>query len=200
MSMSTSGDIDQAVRFSIARRRGYAEAEVEVFVQRARTTIVDLSERLAVCESARAELEARLAAQAADPVVLAEAGDHPSRALRLLEMAQVSADSAVAEAERSAEQIVLEAREAADRLLQESRGSADRLVREAEQRAAAREAAARAAAEETATASHREQDRLRHELESLRGGAREARVQLQELAQRLARLLEAEPPEPIRAG
>ncbi|GAA4973295.1 hypothetical protein [Kineococcus glutinatus] len=166
MSSTTTDEILHTPRFSPARRGGYLETEVDAFVERALATVLDLQHRLAASEDARADAEARL--HATPGAGTGGAVDTPTRALRLLEMAQQSADAAVADAQQEAE----------------------RLLADAQERAAAREDAARQAAADVERASRERQAELEAETADLLESERAARLQVHELVRHLNGVLE----------
>ncbi|GAB7190944.1 hypothetical protein NUM3379_16510 [Kineococcus sp. NUM-3379] len=166
MSLTSVEDFERAAQFPVARRGGYSEAEVDGFVDRVRTTILDLVQRLRASEDARAELEARLAAGGSAPAPAQEPAS--PRALRLLELAEQSANAAIEDAQRTAEQMVAEAGE----------------------RAAAREEEAREAALAIEAAGRQREVELQDSINTLLESEHAARLQVHELARQLTALLE----------
>lgn len=168
MLLTTHEAIDTAARFSPAHRDGYSPSEVDAFVAEVRRTVEALRQDLHAAQSARSELEGRLAAAGAR-------ADGPDgsvpvhvRAARLLELAQQCADSAVAEAQ----------------------GTATRLLADARERAAALEGAARERVEALERTGREQEGRLRDRIGLLEGAEAEVRDRVAELTARLAGVLD----------
>nr|WP_240897177.1 group 1 truncated hemoglobin [Kineococcus vitellinus] len=170
--MTTHEAIDAAARFTPARRAGYSQSEVDAFVAAVRESVQVLTSELSSSRNARFELESRLAS-GPQP---GGGGEGPAvhvQAARLLEIAQRTADTAVAEA----------------------REIATRLVADAERRAAALEAAARERVEALERAGREQQERLRGEIELLETSRADARAHVDELGALLADVLERTAPD-----
>lgn len=169
MFLGNDEAIDAAAKFSTSRRGGYTESEVDAFVDEVRVTVAEFTHHLNVAESARRELDNRLAAGLRPEHLDPPEDQVPVRALRLLEMAQQSADAAVADAQRSAAQ----------------------LLEAAEERAGAREAAALEAVRAVEESGRQQEERIEAATELLRTTEAETRARVQQLAERLASVLDA---------
>ena len=172
MLLTTTEAIDAAARFPPARRAGYSQAEVDAFVAAVRETVQALTSELHTSRTARFELEGRLAAGPQPGGTTAGVPVHV-QAARLLEIAQRTADTAVAEA----------------------REIAARLVADAEQRAAALDAATREAAEAAERAGREQRERLRGEIDLLEASRADSRAHVQKLGALLADVLERTGPD-----
>ena len=183
MLLTTTEAIDAAARFPPARRAGYSQAEVDAFVAAVRETVQALTSELHTSRTARFELEGRLAAGPQPGGTTAGVPVHV-QAARLLEIAQRTADTAVAEA----------------------REIAARLVADAERRAAALEASTRERVEAAERAAREQQERLRGEIDLLEASRADSRAHVQKLGALLADVLErtepdaAPPPAPAPAA
>ncbi|WP_432488347.1 hypothetical protein [Kineococcus sp. SYSU DK018] len=152
-------------QFSTAKN-GYAAAEVDDFVSYAQEMVWDLARRLESSEQARQLAESRAGAPGTPDV--------PQQAARLLELAQRSADTALAEARQQAATIVAEA----------------------EERALATEERAREAALALHVESRRRQEEAERAVAEIERTRTDAREQARELAGRLLALAEGRPAAP----
>ncbi|WP_432521702.1 hypothetical protein [Kineococcus sp. SYSU DK006] len=183
MLLTTHQAIDAAARFSPARRAGYSQSEVDAFVAAVRETVEVLTSELHTSRNARFELESRLAA---DPQQGGTNGAAPPhvQAARLLEIAQRTADTAVAEAQEIATRLVADA---------ERRAAA--LEAAARERAEAAERAVRERAEAAERAAREQQERLRGEIDLLEASRADSRAHVQKLGALLADVLERTEPD-----
>ncbi|MGY1711254.1 DivIVA domain-containing protein [Geodermatophilus sp. SYSU D00758] len=176
----TPADV-HGVRFSRATvmRPGYSHAEVDYFLAR-------LAEELARLTAEKAELRDRVHALEAqlDGVTAQEA---PSdQAVRILSVAQQTADNYVAEAEEFSRQITTEAREQYEEQLRQARENAAAIIQ------AAQEAAASLAVGRGNGGVQRTAEELQEQVAYLRAFGQACRVQLRSYLEALLSDVETE--------
>lgn len=116
-------------------RRGYEEAEVDVFLERIQQEITRLIAEKADLRDEVARLKARLTSTAAaEPGILSK-GEANLQAVRLLAAAQQTADVYVADAEKYSQRVTADARDHSEQVLEEARQAAQQMVDQAQRHA-----------------------------------------------------------------
>ncbi|MGH8866677.1 MAG: DivIVA domain-containing protein [Actinomycetes bacterium] len=126
------------------------------------------------------------------PQAQQQQGEGSEAAVRMLAMAQKTADDAISEARREADRVITEARQKADQIEREARAKAESLEREAQDRH-----------RQVMGSLEHQRDDLERRVEELRTFEREYRSRLKSYLETQLRELEgrnASPGQPVRAG
>ncbi|MDQ6936640.1 MAG: DivIVA domain-containing protein [Actinomycetota bacterium] len=125
-----SGDRDEAVR-----RLQEAHQSAEQRAQQAEQRVSQAEQRAQQAEEALNQAQEQLRSSASTGSPAAASADHHQQAVKVLALAQQTADQHLSEAQQEAEQLRAQAQATADQLERESTVAAEQLVREAHERA-----------------------------------------------------------------
>jgi DivIVA domain-containing protein len=215
----TPEDVRNKQFTTVRLREGYDEEEVDAFLDEVEA---ELTRLIRENDELRAKLAAATRAQAAAPAPQPQPqarrpepeperpappppppppqpqppsqaeGQAPDAAVRMLALAQKTADDTVSEARREADRVIAEARQKADQIEREGRAKAEGLEREAGERHRA-----------VMGSLEQQRDELERRVEELRTFEREYRSRLKSYLESQLRELEgrgASPGQPVRAA
>jgi DivIVA domain-containing protein len=175
----TPEDVRNKQFTTVRLREGYDEDEVDAFLDEVEAELTRLYKESADLRAQLATAQTRPQSKTAPPapppgreaapvpVAAASAGDGADAATRILQLAQRTADEAVAEARSKSDRIINEARGQADKMLSEARSRSETMDREGRER-------------QQAMVGSLEQQRvdLERQVENLRAFEREYRTRL----------------------
>jgi DivIVA domain-containing protein len=141
----TPEDVRNKQFTTVRLREGYDEDEVDAFLDEVEAELTRLYKESADLRAQLATAQTRPQAKSAAPVppagrepapvpAAAAAGDGADAATRILQLAQRTADEAVAEARSKSDRIINEARGQADKMLSEARTRSETMDRESRER------------------------------------------------------------------
>ena len=173
-------------------RRGYEEAEVDVFLERVQQELTRLISEKADLRDEVARLKSQLAQAGAAPGAAGQVTKEEAelQAVRLLAAAQQTADVYVADAEKYSQRLTIDAREHSEEIVSEAKRAAEQMVREAER--IARDAASRTIEGTTVGTPEPSKEQLDQQVAYLKTFSQVCRVQLRAYLEALLRDVEEE--------
>lgn len=173
-------------------RRGYEEAEVDVFLERVQQELTRLIAEKRDLRDEASRLRGQLAQSGHAPVAAGGLNKEEAQvqAVRLLAAAQQTADTYVADAEKYSQRVTADAREHSEEILGEARTAAQQLVEQAQRRAS--EAASRTVEGAASGAPEPSREELDQQITYLKTFSQVCRVQLRAYLEALLRDVEEE--------
>ena len=173
-------------------RRGYEEAEVDVFLERVQQELTRLIAEKRDLRDEVFRLKGQLTLSGHEPVAAGGLNNQEAQlqAVRLLAAAQQTADTYVADAEKYSQRVAADAREHSEGILGEARSAAQQLVEQAQHRA--HPAAQRTVEGETLGLPEPSKQELDQQIIYLKTFSQVCRVQLRAYLEALLRDVEDE--------
>lgn len=173
-------------------RRGYEEAEVDVFLERVQQELIRLIGEKRDLRDEVSRLKGQLAQSGQAPAGAGGLNKEEAglQAVRLLAAAQQTADTYVADAEKYSQRVTADAREHSEEILGEARTAAQQLVEQAQRRAS--EAASRTVEGASSGAPEPSREELDQQITYLKTFSQVCRVQLRAYLEALLRDVEEE--------